>query len=477
MKRVLFIGTQSHTAKISQYLNNYQLKVCNHGLNKQTIDQIRNTSYPVVIFEVSNPSKITKFSEIHQLNPFIPKIILIPTVLRPLKVWQTVAGDYYDLILFPEHLDRLPHAVNQAFQWFHKILKVKTLKDHILTKLDELSVIIEAGRTITSTLNLDEVVNSIMDMITNLIKAEAWSLLLVDEKTNELYFKAARGSKGKNLHEFRLKFGQGIAGWVAKEKKALLVNNVQSDPRFYKEIDLQTKFTTRSILCAPVIFKGRVFAVIEIINRLDKQPFDKKDLSIISFLLDGAAIAIENARLYNKAEELAVTDDLTSLYNARYLNQVLETELLRSKRYKSEVSFIFMDLDYFKQVNDNYGHMVGREVLKEVAALMKKHFRETDLLARYGGDEFVIVLPETGTTETFKLAEKMRTKLGEHIFLTKLRLKIKLTASFGIATYPIHAQTKEELILMADKAMFHAKGNCRNMVYITTKENVCEILD
>jgi len=271
--------------------------------------------------------------------------------------------------------------------------------------------------------------------------------------------------------------GQGIAGWVAQQKKPLIVNDVRKDDRFYREVDTQTKFTTRSILCAPILFKGKLLAVIEIMNRLDDEPFRKKDLSSISSLLDSAAIAMENANLFNQAEELAVTDDLTSLYNARFLNQVLESEITRAHRYNTQVSFIFMDLDYFKLVNDNYGHMVGREALKEVAQLMKDNFRETDLIARYGGDEFVLVLPETGTQDTFKLAEGLRKKLEKHVFLEKSGNSIHLTASFGIATFPIHAKNKDELIMMADKAMYQAKGECRNMVYIASKEDACEVLD
>jgi len=422
---------------------------------------------------LTSPTRMNDFIQVHQLNPKIPIILLTTPALRQVPAWNNSRDDFFDIVHLPEHGPRLAHVVHNACQAQNRMVRIDQVKARILEKLDQLSIIIESGRTITSTLNLDEVVNSILDMITDLIKAEAWSLLMLDVETNELFFKAARGLKSKKIKQFRLKMGQGIAGWVAQHKKPLIVNDVQHDDRFYRDIDLTTKFVTRSILCAPILFKGKLLAVIEILNKLEFQPFRQKDLSTISSLLDTAAIAIENAQLFNQAEELAITDDLTSLFNTRFLNQVLESEIARARRYKSEVSFIFMDLDYFKLVNDNYGHMIGREALKEVAQLMKNSFRETDLVARYGGDEFVLVLPETGTEETFKLAERLRMKLEEHVFLEKFGFKVHLTASIGVATYPVHAKNKDELILMADKAMFQAKGDCRNMVYIASKEDSC----
>ncbi|MBN2383690.1 sensor domain-containing diguanylate cyclase [bacterium] len=480
MEHILFIGQESTLRMIKQVSTQAAQSrsiVHTRMLTEKQSKRIEIGYFATVLFEVISPTRLNECNQIQQANPNVPIILITTPAIRSLRVWHSSMVDFFDVLHFPEHQERVPLVLDRACQIHHHYRKMDQYRVKMLDRLDQLSIIIETGRTVTSTLHLDEVVNSIMDMITDLIKAEAWSLLMLDEKSHELYFKDARGLKRKKIKQFRLKMGQGVAGWVAQQKKPLIVNDAQHDERFYRGIDIQTRFVTRSILCAPIIFKGKLLAVIEILNRLDNEPFRKKDLSTISSLLDSAAIALENANLFNQAEELAVTDDLTSLYNARFLNQVLEAEITRAQRYKSQVSFIFMDIDYFKLVNDNFGHMIGREALKEVAELMKSHFRETDLIARYGGDEFVLVLPETGTQETFQLAESMRRKLAEHVFLENTGNKVHLTASFGVATFPIHAKNKDELILMADKAMFQAKGECRNMVYIASREDVSETVD
>lgn len=477
MESLLVIGKNETVQTCLQNMHScshYDIVTSDHFLSREIRKLIEENSFSVVLYEVTAPRDINKFLAIHHASTTVPKIVIIPDFLRPLKVWQNSRDVYYDVLNFPGHLKRLSHSIESACRLYNANKKAAKLKEQILENLDELSIIIEAGRTIASSLQMNDVVNSIMDMCTNLIKAEAWSLLLLNEKSNDLVFKAARGSQGEKVKEFRLTMGQGIAGWVARERKPLIVNDVRNDHRFFKEVDYRTKFETKSILCAPLIFKDKLLAVIEIINKLDNQPFEQNDLNTISILLDSASIALENAKLFNQAEELAVTDDLTGLYNARYLDQLLETEISRCQRFNERASFLFLDLDFFKTVNDRYGHMVGRAVLKETADLMKEHFRETDYISRYGGDEFVIVLPHTDTDETFELSESLRKKVEGHTFLKAAGYTIRLTASFGIATYPVHAQSKEDLILMADKAMFQAKGNCRNRVYITSQGGTCE---
>jgi len=143
-------------------------------------------------------------------------------------------------------------------------------------------------------------------------------------------------------------------------------------------------------------------------------------------------------------------------------------ELSRSIRKKSPLSLLFIDLDHFKQVNDTYGHLCGSRVLKEVAHLLRGSVRATDLVARYGGDEFVILLPDTDSGTAFRLAERLRETLASYAFLQEINLALTLTASFGVATFPEHAASKDELILWADRAMYRAKGIRRNLVYSAT---------
>lgn len=347
--------------------------------------------------------------------------------------------------------------------------KNKHLERQLIQQKDYLEFFQMVAKTITSTLDLKKVLNKIMDISTKLVKSEAWSLLLIDQDKKHLVFKEALGSKKHKIKGAKLRFGQGIAGWVAKEKKPILSNDAQSDPRFYPEIDRITGFETKSILCVPLISRGNTLGVIEIINKLSKQDFTKDDLQKIETIADFASIAIENAMLYYKAEQLSITDDLTGLYNSRYFFFTSENEIAKAKKNKSNVSFIFLDLDYFKNVNDIYGHQIGGHVIKEVGQVLKNSVSSKYTTARYGGDEYVMILPKAGVEEAVNVAEKLRKKIKSWEFLKDQNLNIRLTASFGVATYPIHAKTVYDLVLLADKAMYLIKNRLRDGVCLADK--------
>jgi diguanylate cyclase (GGDEF)-like protein len=161
---------------------------------------------------------------------------------------------------------------------------------------------------------------------------------------------------------------------------------------------------------------------------------------------------------------LSQTDDLTKLHNARYLRQFLLNEIRRARRYGSSVAALFLDLDDFKQINDEFGHLVGSHVLMEMAAVILSSIRDTDAVARYGGDEFVIVLPDTGTELAGQVAERIRQKIIRHMFNGGRRLQLSLTASFGVAAFPKHASSPQQLIACADTAMYEAKAANKNCV-------------
>jgi len=227
-------------------------------------------------------------------------------------------------------------------------------------------------KALTSSLNLDSVLQTIMEKISEYFRPDTWSLLMVDENKDELYFAIAVGPAAETLKALRLKVGEGIAGWVAKHGESLIVPDVYTDPRFAKRIDEMTKWQTRSIICIPLKSKHRTLGVIQLIN-CDINNFTDNEMFFLHALCDYAAIAVDNARAVERIQELTITDDVTGLYNARHLYKTLEAEVYRSARFGYQFTVVFLDLDHFKQVNDTHGHLVGSKLLWPRSASRSRH--------------------------------------------------------------------------------------------------------
>ncbi len=342
-------------------------------------------------------------------------------------------------------------------------MKESELLEQLERKISELSVFMEISKTLTSTLDVKEVLKVVMSKVSELLEPRSWSLMLLDEETEDLFVEIVVGRPAGAAKRRRIPLGEGIEGWVALQGRPVLANG-QSD---LTQLGIGGKGlfkTPASILCVPLRFKGKTLGVIEITDRHNGRPFTDEDLGLLGTLADYAAIAIENAKNFQRVEELTVTDDLTGLYNSRHLHQLLEFEIIRSKRHGLEFSLIFLDLDFFKRVNDQYGHLIGSRLLKEVAGVIDDSLRKLDVATRYGGDEFVLLLPQTPKDEAFKVAGRIRERLARSAFLHSEGLSVMITASFGVACFPTDATHKEDIIRLADQAMYRVKGSTRNDV-------------
>jgi diguanylate cyclase (GGDEF)-like protein len=344
------------------------------------------------------------------------------------------------------------------------MLDHKSGKNECLYGTDGLLACVEIGKVLTSTLDLKQILELIMVKVSRLIDAQNWSLLLKNETTEELTFDIVVGINRDFIKGVRLEPGEGISGHVVRTGTPMFLSDVKDNPRFSRKVDELTGFKTKSIICVPLKIHGKVLGVIEIVNVKNIALFETKYLPFLTILTDYAAIAIENSRLFAKIQHMNVTDEYTGLYNARYLHQIIGELIKNSGRRDSEFAVVFVDIDNFKTVVDFHGHLLGTKMLRELGQTITDCLFERDILVKYGGDEYIIILPECNKDKAKKLTEKILSAIRETTYLQSESRPVKVTASFGIAMYPTDAETIKDLLILADKTMYRVKDTTKDAV-------------
>ena len=328
--------------------------------------------------------------------------------------------------------------------------------------IDDLLVFHQLARSLTSSFDLDAILRTILIHMERFIEAEMWALLMLDEKTQELYYAVAGGSEEAALSDLRVKVGEGVAGWVVEHGDTLIVPEAENDPRVRNASNGKAS-KVRSVIALPLRGRKGVQGVIEILNPRAAQLSDYT-IAFLHILADHAAIAIENARDVSRIQQLTITDDTTGLYNVRHLYDVLSYELERGARHGHPASLAFLDLDRFKLVNDVHGHLIGSELLAHVGTRLKELSRKQDMCFRYGGDEFVVLMPQTSANEANEQATKLHRALTNTRFRLKNGLILTVSASVGLAAYPLDGATVHSIIGAADARMYTVKTSGRGSV-------------
>jgi diguanylate cyclase (GGDEF)-like protein len=306
--------------------------------------------------------------------------------------------------------------------------------------------------------------NAALAGLASIIEVDRWTIYLTSETSrNEVASLEPLAVRGLTAQESthpgqdwqRALLGNALAlsGLESKAARESVV----------KALTVRKTEDKKRIVAVPLFSGERVMGVLEGVREAGgSRAFTKANLRLLDALALPIASALGNSLRIAEAERLSQTDDLTKLHNARYLRQFLLGEVRRARRYNSSVAALFFDLDDFKNVNDGHGHLVGSHVLMEMAAIILSSVRDTDVVARYGGDEFVVVLPESNVEQAAFVAERVRRKIEKNNFTGGRGLQLRLTASFGVATFPRHAQSPQQLVANADAAMYEAKAAGKN---------------
>jgi diguanylate cyclase (GGDEF)-like protein len=330
--------------------------------------------------------------------------------------------------------------------------KLRVFQRALRSRVERRDALLDIVRAVNTTLEPGKIADLIVERAATWVPAPCWAIVASD-LSGESSILADRGlsaDMGPAVY--------GIAGWVMQRGEDFVSANLRVDARLKDE-------GIGSVIAFPLGCRGRRVGALVGLDRVAsaREPrLALANLRAVRVLLEPAAVALDNALLLKRAEELSVTDDLTHLYNSRYLDQVLRRETKRASRSGRPLSLLFIDLDGFKTVNDSHGHLYGSRALVEAAAVIRGSARETDIAARFGGDEFAIVLPETGADGAFQVGERIRDRLAAHVFLADAGLNMRLTGSVGVATLPDAANSAEELIQAADRAMYQVKDRGKN---------------
>jgi len=306
----------------------------------------------------------------------------------------------------------------------------------------------------------------ILESSVHLLNAASGSLMMIDPTGENLAIVATKGMNLALAQTLNVRVGTGIAGKVAQSGFPLLVSNIEEDPRV--NIPNRPRFHTKSFISLPIKLRGRTIGVLNLSDLIQREKFTESDLQLLTAFTDHAAAMIERLAALESAaqfEEQAMTDPLTGVYNRRFLDRRLEEELSRSSRQHLEFSLMMLDLDHFKIYNDLCGHLAGDRALAKIAALLKGEAREMDVVTRYGGEEFCILLPGTAVREARLAAERVRRALELETFAGEELLPLgRLTVSIGLATYPRDGDSPATLIHAADLALYQAKSRGRNRI-------------
>ncbi len=334
--------------------------------------------------------------------------------------------------------------------------RLRPLQAALKRRLARADVLADVIRAVNSSLEPERVADALVAQASGWIPSVGWVVLAADIGDR------ARAMAARAVPPALEACALGIGLVVIRTGEVFASASVAEDRRVADSADV-------AAVAFPLACRGRTVGALVAIDKIPARRvprFAAGTLTALQAVIEPGAIALETAMRVQRVEALSVTDDLTQLYNSRHLSQVLRRETKRASRNGRPLSLLFIDLDGFKGINDTHGHLYGSRALVEAAGVIRASARETDMVARFGGDEFALILPDTGSEGATAVGERIRERVAAYSFLQGDGLDIRLTVSVGVATLPDVAASADGLIQAADEAMYWVKEHGKNGIYV-----------
>ncbi len=436
-------------------------------------------NWSVVAFDAAVFGPLPTEKSLELLRAAAPDATLLALSTNPdvREAVEYLKSGVYEYLPLPVSGDDFSRALAEALdnnQAHREIIELNRMlideKDELEMKNRELSAVARVARAVSRSLELEEVIERLVDCIEETFDFDRVSVGLVDRVTRCEKTAAVRGhealiSSGM-VWDTTHSGGAGHSEWmniVFHEGLALVVQNPATNPVTHgTEL---AKLHDGPLAKVPMLVRGTVVGTITVDNHLRRERIVDEEVRVLKVFADTAAIAVENSSLYQMVRELSLRDELTGLYNRRFLMDRASAEVNHAERGGFNFSLLMLDLDHFKVLNDANDHLVGDMALKKVSKILAKRTRGIDTVARYGGEEIVILLPNTDCHNAVHVGEKLRRAIEEEVFKGEAALPGgKLTVSVGVASYPVHGPDVGALIEHADKGLYQAKSEGRNKV-------------
>ena len=334
------------------------------------------------------------------------------------------------------------------------------MENKIQKKLKILSAINEIHQSIGANLALEKISQILVEKFTEITNCKGCAILIIDENKIRILSECGFLETFKDT-EFNV--DMPAIKYIIDTKQSIFTGDLSNSQMTHC---VPSGCNMNSLICVPIMVRGEVKGIIHL-DSIERNAFDEEELQFVELLSSQVSIALERSLLYEQVKTLSIRDALTACFNRRKLDEDLENEMWRDKRYKRQLSILMIDIDWFKNYNDFHGHPKGDEVLKKVASIFLKNVRSVDRVYRYGGEEFTVLLPEIGKENALVSAERIGEAIQQEKFEGEMESQPnkKVTVSIGVASFPLDADSKNGLIEAADSALYRAKRAGKNRVY------------